>query len=385
MIPLCEPHLSGKELEYVTDCIATGWISSNGDYVRRFEKALAEYLGAGFAVACNCGTSALHISLILAGVGANDEVMVPTVTFIAPINAVRYAGAFPVFIDCDQYCNIDVAGALSFLETECILRGGTAVNKKTGRRVAAIVPVHVFGTAADMDSIMEMAHKYHLAVIEDASESLGSLYKGRKCGALGPIAGLSFNGNKIVTSGGGGAIVTNDENVARRARYLTTQAKEDGIEYIHHSVGYNYRMNNVLAAVGLAQLETIDEKLAVKRRNFDLYANALGEHGGRQLLQQPSWSDSNRWFYAFLCSDRGAKERILQACLNKQIQVRPLWFPNHLQQPYVAMESYRIQNAVSFYDRVVNLPCSVTLTEEQIGCVVGVIQQTGILPETPVL
>ena len=372
MIPLCEPVLGGRELEYLTDCIETGWVSSVGDYVVRMEKALAGYIGTKYAVACNCGTSALHISLILSGVNAGDEVIVPTVTFIATVNPVRYVNAFPLFVDCDEYCNIDVARVRRFLDQECVVRDGATINKETGRRVAAIIPVHVFGTPADMDPILELAQEYHLAVIEDATESLGSLYKGNRCGGLAPIGCLSFNGNKIVTSGGGGAILTNDEAVAKRAKYLTTQAKEDGIEYIHHSVGYNYRMNNVLAAIGLAQLETLEERMAAKRANFVRYENALGSD---RLLQEPSWSGSNRWFYGYLCSDAGAKERVLEACLAADIQVRPLWHPIHLQRPYEDMRPYGITKALWFYDRLVNLPCSVNIAPEQIDQVVAVIRQ----------
>jgi perosamine synthetase len=344
MIPLCEPCLQGKELEYAADCLNSGWISSNGEYVERLEKALAEYVGTDFAVACH-------------------EVLVPTVTFIAPVNAVRYVNAFPVFIDCDSYCNIDAMAIRRFLRDECVTRSGVVTNKTTGRHVSAIVPVHVFGTPVDMDVIVDTAAEYRLAVVEDATEALGSLYKGKRCGGLAPTGCLSFNGNKIITAGGGGAILTNDEMVARRARYLTTQAKEDGNEYIHHSVGYNYRMNNVLAAIGLAQLETIDERVAAKRRNFARYENALGSD---RLLQQPSWSESNRWFYGYLCSDAGARARLLSACAEAGIEVRPLWYLNHLQQPYREMQAYQIENAVALYERVVNLPCSVNLSSEQI-------------------
>ncbi len=377
-IPLSEPALQGKELEYVTECIHSGWISANGKYVWRMEELLADYLGVKHVVACNCGTSAIHISLMLAGVQPEDEVIVPTLTFIAPVNAVRYAGAWPVFLDCDEYCNLDVEDLRRFLAEECEQRDGVPINRSTGRRVSAIIPVHVFGTSADMDSILETADAFHLEVIEDASESLGSLYKGRKCGGLSRIGCLSFNGNKIVTTGGGGAIVTNDEAVAKQARYLTTQAKEDGIEYVHHSVGYNYRMNNILAAFGLAQLESLTERIAVKRNNFALYEQALGP--GR-LLQQPEWSDSNRWFYAYLCSDADAKERVIGACIEAGIQVRPLWFPNHLQRPYVDCQAYQIDNATGFYERVVNLPCSVTLTPEHIAEVSALLDRVD--PERP--
>jgi aminotransferase in exopolysaccharide biosynthesis len=372
MIPLSEPCLSGRELEYVADCVNSTWVSSNGAYVGRFEAAIAEYVGVRFAVACNCGTSALHISLMLSGVRADDEVIVPTVTFIAPVNAVRYMGAFPVFVDCDEYCNLDVAGMRDFLQNECLVRDGATINRSSGRRVSGVIPVHVFGTPVDMDAVSELAHEFHLAVVEDASEALGSTYKGRRCGGLAPMGCLSFNGNKIVTSGGGGAILTNDERIARQARYLTTQAKEDGVEYIHGAIGYNYRMNNVLAALGLAQFETLDERLAIKRRNFARYEALLG---GDRLLQEPEWSRSNRWFYGYLCADAAGKERIIQACLAAEIQVRPLWYPNHLQQPYLGMQSYRIVRAADMYDRVVNLPCSVSLTEEEIARVVDVIRK----------
>jgi perosamine synthetase len=375
MIPLSEPTLQGRELEYVTDCLESGWVSSNGEYIARFERALAEYVGVEHAVACNCGTSALHVSLILAGVGADDEVIVPAVTCIAPVNAVRYAGAFPVFVDCDDYCGMDVAAVRGFLAEKCSSRDGTTVNRETGRRVSAVIPVHVFGTAVDMDAIVELSRDYGLAVIEDASEALGSSYKGKKCGGLAPLGCLSFNGNKIVTSGGGGAILTDDEVLATGARYLTTQAKESGIEYRHNAIGYNYRMNNVLAALGLAQLETIEERLAVKRKNFALYEQALGPEGARRLLQQPPWSDANRWFYAYLCADAVAKDELLRACIAADIQARPLWYPNHLQTPYVGMETYRIERALWFYDRLVNLPCSVSLTAEEIAEVAKVIEK----------
>jgi len=375
MIPLSEPVLQGRELEYVGECLRTGWVSSNGDFVLRFEEALAEYVGVRHAVACDCGTSALHVSLLLSSVGAGDEVIVPAVTFIAPVNAVRYVGAWPVFVDCDDYCCMDVAGVRRFLTEACDRVDGATVNRKTGRRVAGIIPVHVFGTPADMDELWALAVEHGLAVIEDASESLGSRYKGRMCGSLAPMACLSFNGNKIVTSGGGGAVLTDDDELAAGARSLTTQAKEAGIEYIHHRVGYNYRMNNVLAAIGLAQLETIAERLTVKRENFTLYEQALGPAAVR-LLGQPAWSDANRWFYAYLCEDAAEKDRLLEACIGAGIQARPLWYPNHLQRPYAEMEAFDVERALWFYDRLVNLPCSVSLTGHQVEQVASVILAT---------
>jgi perosamine synthetase len=376
MIPLSEPAIQGRELEYVSECLRTAWVSSSGEFVLRFERAVAEYIGVRHAVACDCGTSALHVSLLLSGIQQDDEVLVPAVTFIAPVNAVRYLNAWPVFVDCDDYCCLDVAAARRFLEEECSREGDSTVNRRTGRRVSAIVPVHVFGTPADMGELHALASDHSLAVIEDASEALGSTYKGQMCGSLATLACLSFNGNKIVTSGGGGAILTDDDGLAAQARYLTTQAKEPGIEYIHHTVGYNYRMNNVLAAVGLAQLETIEERLAAKRGNFRAYADALGPGLAGRLLDQPAWSDANRWFYAYICEDAAEKTELLDACADAGIQARPLWYPNHLQRPYLDMEAYHIERAVWFYDRLVNLPCSVTLTAEEVETVAAVVRQT---------
>jgi perosamine synthetase len=380
MIPLSEPTLGQHELEYITRCIATKWISANGEYVWRMEEILAEYIGVKHAVACNCGTSAIHISLMLSGVKPGDEVIVPAVTFIAPVNAVRYVDAWPVFIDCDQYCNLDVEALRRFLTEECAVQNARTINRSSGRRLAAIVPVHVFGTSVDMDPLLEMAAEYGLAVVEDASESLGSLYKGRKCGGLAAVGCLSFNGNKIVTTGGGGAILTNDDAIARQARYLTTQAKEDGVEYIHNAIGYNYRMNNVLAAIGLAQLETLEERIATKHTNFALYEQSLGPE---RLVQQPAWSEANRWFYGFLCSSPQTKARLMATCANADVQVRPLWYPNHLQKPYQSMQAYQITNAPRFYDTLLNLPCSLSLTREQIAEVVALIDETDPRPQAP--
>jgi perosamine synthetase len=288
---------------------------------------------------------------------------------------VRYVGAWPVFVGCDDYCCLDATAVRRFLEQECERQDGGTINRATGRRVTAIVPVHVFGTAADMDALQELAAAFDLVVIEDASEALGSRYKDRMCGSLATLACLSFNGNKIVTSGGGGAILTGDAALARRARYLTTQAKGPGIEYIHDAVGYNYRMNNLLAALGLAQLETIGERLTVKRRNLREYEQALGPRVAKRLVGQPDWSDANRWFYGFVCDDTEQKDALLAACGEEGIQARPLWYPNHLQRPYLGMQAFEVGRAVWFYERLVNLPCSVTLTAEQVETVAAVIRR----------
>ena len=374
MIPLSVPSLKGNELKYVKECLDTEWISSVGQYVDTFEQGVADYLGARNAIACVNGTAALHISLLLAGVKPDDEVIVPTITFIAPVNTVTYLGARPIFMDCDHYCTLDTDKVEEFIETECQFDQGVTVNEKTGRRIAAIIPVHVFGTPVNMDPLLKLAKKHNIAVIEDASESLGSDYKGKKTGTLGTLGCLSFNGNKIITTGAGGMIVTNDESIAKRAKYLTTQAKEEGMEYIHNEVGHNYRLANVLAAIGVAQMETLETYIAKKRRNFDLY-KALLSDTSYTLLDDPPYAQTNKWFYAVLCKHKEEREPLLEHLSSRGIQARPLWFLNHLQKPYKHCQAYRIDTAPDLYDRLVNIPCSVSLTETEIREVVAAMKE----------
>ena len=371
MIPLSVPSIKGNEWKYVKECLDTEWVSSVGKYVDKFEQDVANYLGVKYAIACMNGTSALHISLILAGVKPNEEVIVPTITFIAPANAVKHVGAEPVFMDCDDYCNLDMNKVAEFLETQCDLINGNLINKKTKRRIAALIPVHVFGTPVDMDPLMELAHRYNVKVIEDATESLGSEYRGKKAGTLGLLGCLSFNGNKIITTGGGGMIVTNDERLAKRAKHLTTQAKEEGMEYIHNEIGLNYRLVNVLAAIGVAQLEEIENYVEIKRRNFNLYKELLAD-SSYTLLDEPAYAKSNKWFYAVMCKDKKEKELLLQHLNSNGVQARPLWFLNHLQKPYAKCQSYKIEKAQKMYDTIINIPCSVNLTEKEIRKVVKV-------------
>ena len=275
-LPLSIPNIRGNEWRYVKECLDTGWVSSAGSFVDDFEEGIASYLGSRHAISCVNGTAALHIALLISGIGPGDEVIVPTVTFIAPVNAVRYAGADPVFMDCDDYLNMDAEKTVEFLRKECRLRGGRLYNRKSEKRLSAILPVHVFGNPVDIEPLMAIAARYGLKVIEDATESLGSRYikgryKGRMSGAVGDIGCLSFNGNKIITTGGGGMLVTNNKKTAGIARYLTTQAKDDPVKYIHNSLGYNYRLSNIQAALGLAQLEMIDEFIGIKRANLASY------------------------------------------------------------------------------------------------------------------
>lgn len=368
-IPLFRPEVAGSEWAYVKDCLDTGWLSSAGAYVDRFEAAVAARAGSRHAVATASGTAALHIALLVAGVEPDDEVVVPNLTFIAPANAVRYVGAHPVFIDADPACwQMDVRHLEEFLIRRCRWTGGVLRNAATARRVRAILPVHVLGHPCDMDAITELARRHELPVIEDASESLGAEYRGRAVGQLGAIACFSFNGNKIVTSGAGGMVTTDNEQWARRARYLTTQAKDDPIEYVHHAIGYNYRLSNVNAALGLAQMEQLDGFLRRKREIAAAYTQAFAGCAGVTSQSVADWASPSWWLYTIAIDARlaGIDSRTLLARLAAaDIETRPLWHPIASLPPYEGAQTIGDGVAERLYRTALSLPSSSTLSPEQ--------------------
>lgn len=371
IIPLSVPVIQGNEWKYIKECLDTGWVSSVGSYVNNFEKVVADYVGTKHAVAVVNGTSALHLSLLACGVKETDEVLVPTLTFIAPVNAVRYCGAEPVFMDCDigTLC-IDVQKTAGFLRKECVRKkDGFTYNKKTKRRVKAVIPVHIFGHPADMDDLLSLSEKYNISVIEDATESLGSEYKGKKAGSIGDAGCLSFNGNKIITTGGGGMIVTNNKQLSDRVRHLSTQAKKDPFEYDHDEIGYNYRLTNVLAAMGVAQMEKLDDFIVIKRKNAGLYKKLLSGIDGLEFLWENTQVKSNFWFYTIKISKKH-KMPLMKHLLSKNIQVRPIWKLIHTLPMYKKFQTYFINKATEAYDTCINIPCSVNLKQEEIKFVV---------------
>jgi perosamine synthetase len=378
-VPLAVPEIRGNEWRYVKECLDTAWVSSVGSYVDRFEQMVAEQSGTRFAVATVNGTSALHISLLLAGVEADDEVLVSTLTFIAPVNAIRYVGAWPVFIDAEpEYWQMDPVCVSEFLERECRWKDGELYNRHTGRRVKAIVPVHILGHPADIDPIVEAARKFNLRVVEDATEGLGASYKGRPLGSSGDAACFSFNGNKIITTGGGGMLVTDNEDWARRARYLTTQAKDDPLEYVHGEVGYNYRLTNLLAAVGCAQMEQLPSYVAAKRRIAARYTEALTEIPGIVPMTNASWAASTFWMYTVLVQEEefGMDSRQLMRLLGaQQIQSRPLWQPIHRSPAHRPKEPVAMPVADGLARRALSLPCSVGLSEPDQGRIIAVLRE----------
>ncbi|ATW25683.1 LegC family aminotransferase [Candidatus Formimonas warabiya] len=373
-IPLSVPNFQGRELAYVTDAVSQGWVSSGGEYVSRFEKQVAAYTKMPGAVACQTGTAGLHLAMLLCGVRTGDLVIAPTLTFIAAVNPIRYVGAEPVFMDCDQSLCLDPEKLKSFCHEECRFDDGILIHRATGRRVRAVVVVHVFGNMAGMEAIVDIAVKYGLLIIEDATEALGTYYTGgrlagRMAGSLGHVGVFSFNGNKIITTGGGGMLVSGDENTLRKAKYLSTQAKDDELYYIHEEVGYNYRMTNVQAAIGVAQLEQLESFIRVKERNFALYCEIIGTDGPLRMLPFREDTRSNHWFYSLYLDleeiglDRDA---LIQELEQRGIQGRPIWGLIHEQKPYRGSFAYHIERAFHYFERVVNLPCSTSLSEKDV-------------------
>jgi len=357
-IPLDWPNIGHLEQEYVLKALDSGYVSSAGPLVTEFEKRFAAYLGIKHAVAVVNGTAALHLALKVLGIGSGDEVIVPALTFVATVNPVIYVGAKPVVVDVDPYTwNIDPE----------------AVEKSITERTKAVIPVHLYGNPARMDSIMELAHKYGLYVIEDATEALGSTYKGKMVGTFGHIGVFSFNGNKIITTGSGGMLVTEDLELARKARILAHQGREPGeVEYEHREIGFNYRLTNLQAALGLAQLERLPEFLAAKRRNAMVYQQKLQSVNGISWQKEVSGAESNWWLFSILINKDiygKSKEVIMNSLRNKGIQLRPLFKPIPLQRCYEQYSFSRCPVAEDLYTKGFNLPSTTFLTQDDINTV----------------
>lgn len=363
-IPLCVPEIRGNAWAYVKQCLDSNWVSTAGPFVDRFERMVADAAGAKYAVATVNGTAALHVALVVVGVQPDDEVLVPALTFVATANAVRYAGAWPVFLDAEPaYGQLDPQKLHDFLARECVGRGGALVNRTSGRRVRAVLPVHVLGHPADMDPILDAARRYDLTVVEDAAEALGARYNGRPVGRHGAAGCFSFNGNKLLTCGGGGVVVTDHEPLAARARYLTTQAKDDPVEYVHGAVGFNYRLTNLQAALGCAQMESLGEYVEAKRSTAARYTDAFRHLPNVSPPAEAPWAFGTNWMYTVRV---GVDSRpLLRHLAASRIQARPLWQPLHRSPAHARSQSYHIEVADRLYRESLSLPCSVGLTPEQ--------------------
>ena len=381
-IPLSVPNLSGNELNYVKKAVETEWVSTVGSYVTDFEAMVARYVGAPGAVSCQNGTSGLHISMLLCGVQRGDLVLAPALTFIAAVNPISYLGAEPVFMDCDESLCMDPVKARRFCEEECDFDGNELRHKATGKPVRAISLVHVFGNMADMPAFLQIARDYHLRLIEDATEALGTRFTDGRCGnayagTMGDMGVYSFNGNKIITTGGGGMIVSQNEELLRHAKHLTTQAKSDPLNFKHDEIGFNYRLTNLQAALGLAQMEQLETFIDTKIRNYRLYGELLRDIPHVKLYPFGNGIRSNHWFYSLYLEDAFplSRDALIAHFKANDIQTRPIWGLICDQLPYQGKMRYHVEKARMYEQHVVNLPCSTNLTEEGVNRVVEVLKR----------
>lgn len=382
-IPLSIPNFEGNERKYVDDAIDQGWVSTGGAYITKLEQMMAEYLHTDNVAACQSGTAAIHLSLISCGVQPGDMVIVPTLTFIAAVNPVRYQFADPVFMDCDDSLCLDPAKLRKFCEEECEVTEEVLVHKASGKKVKAVVVVHVFGNLADMESIMQIAKEFHLKVIEDATEALGTRYAqgifaGKYAGTIGDYGAYSFNGNKIITTGGGGAITAKDTTEVDHIRYLSTQAKDDPHYYIHHEVGYNYRMTNLQAALGVAQMEELPEFIERKHKNYDFYKELFRDVEHLKLLGFREGTYSNQWFYSLELDMEylnGTLRDVITKLEQRGVQTRAIWGLIHEQKPYEDALAYEMEKAPYYSSCILNFPCSTQITEEEVQYVAEQIKQ----------
>ena len=380
-IPLSVPSFKGNEWQYAKECIDTEWVSSAGKYVDLFEQRIAEYTCSKYAIACVNGTAAIQVSLRLAGVVAGDEVIVSTLTFIASVNAITYNNAKPIFMDADKYYNIDAEKTIEFIKNKTVFKNGFTYNKKTNNKIAAIIPVHVWGNACWVDELIELCNEQNIAIVEDAAESLGTSYntgkyKAKHTGTIGKLGCLSFNGNKIITTGGGGMILTDDESLAEKVKYLTTQAKDDSIRYVHNDIGYNFRLTNIQAALGVAQLEQLPAILKRKREIYNFYQSMIKNIDGLSLSNPPAYAVNNHWLNLLQIDNKVYNEdrEVLMKRLEKNgIQTRPVWKLNYEQQPYRDCEYYKIEKANNLVRNSLCLPSSSNLSNENLNMIVSVL------------
>ena len=370
MINLHSPSINKDAINYLKKCVKTGWVSTGGNLVTQFEKKIENITGSKYAIACNSGTSALHISLKLAGVQSGDEVIVPSLTFVATINAILYNSCSPIFMDSDNFYNIDEDKTIEFLKKNTIKMKNFTYNKKTRKKISAILITHVWGNAANLNKLLKECKKRKIIIVEDASESLGTRYKknNRHTGTLGLLGVLSFNANKIITTGSGGAILTSNPVLAKRARYLTTQAKDDPIYFVHNDIGYNYRMSNISAALGLSQIKQIKFFLKKKKLIREFYFSRLEKVKNLQLAKTPEYSKNNNWLNILKINNKFkySRDRLINNMIKNNISVRPVWKLNHLQKPFKKFQQYKIKNAINLVKYSLCLPSSPSLTKREL-------------------
>ena len=374
LIPLSVPNIAGNEWKYVKDCLDTGWISSVGSYVTQFEQMVANFAGAKYGVAAVNGTAALHISLLLSGVKQDDYVILPNLTFVASANSIKYLGAEPLLIDADpDLWQMDLDLLEEFLENETDEKDGRLIYIKDGRFIGAIMPVHILGNMCDMDRFMSIVKKYPLPIVEDSTEALGTKYNGKSAGTFSPLACFSFNGNKIISTGGGGVIVTDDEGLATHAKHLTTTAKASADEYYHDEVGYNYRLVNVLAAIGVGQMELLPSFIKRKRECVDFYKKELTGVADIRFQKELPGVETNGWLFT-IQTDK--QKQLLAHLNNNKILSRRFWMPmNKLPMYKDCVYITRKDNSDYIYYSCLSIPSSTSITDEELAIVVKEIKE----------
>ncbi len=362
-VPLHAPLFIGNEKKYLDECIDTTFVSSVGKFVDRFEEEIAAYTGAKKAVVCVSGTNALHMAMMLVGVQRDDEVLTQALTFIATCNAISYIGAHPVFIDVDmETLGLSPKAVQTWLKKNAELKNNICYNKKTGRRVKACVPMHTFGHPVKIDELVQICNEWHIELVEDAAESIGSLYKGQHTGTFGKVGAISFNGNKTITTGGGGMLLFQDEELGKLAKHLTTQAKvPHRWAFVHDHIGYNYRMPNINAALGCAQLENLDRYIENKRETAQIYTDFFKNIPDITFFIEPEDCRSNYWLNVIILKDKIAQQEFLEYTNNHGVMTRPVWELMNRLDMFKHCESDGLKNTEWLADRIVNIPSSVRL------------------------
>lgn len=377
---LHEPYFHSDEIKNLKKCIKSGWVSTGGKFVKDFEKKISNFTNTKYSVALNSGTSSLDLSLKALKPDIDDEVIVPTITFIAPVNSIIYNLCKPIFMDVDNYGNLDVNKVIEFLKNQTVKKKNYSINKKTKKRIRAIIIIHVFGNVADVIKLKSICKIKNISIIEDASESLGSYYKVKNkllhSGSIGDVGCISYNANKIITTGSGGSIITNSKSISRQIDYLATQAKNDPIKFIHNEIGYNMKLNNLSASIGISQMKSISKILKKKKKIFNYYKNKINLLNSFEILDPPSYSISNYWIVLLKIKNKKmSKDHIFKKFFEKDIQVRPVWYPNHLQKKMIKFQRYKLENYKNFFKNIICLPSGYNLNTKALDRVIRVLNQ----------
>tara|TARA_B100001063_G_C16776296_1_gene565719 strand:+ start:4127 stop:5305 length:1179 start_codon:yes stop_codon:yes gene_type:complete len=382
-IPLAEPYFFGKEKKFIIDCIKSGWITTSGKYLNKFELEIKKITKAKYCCALINGSSSLQLAIRSLNPQATDEILVPSITFVASVNSIKYNNCNPIFMDVDNNYLIDLKKTSEFLKKNTFRKNGYTINKKTKKRILGVIIVHTFGNCVNLNKkTINMFKKYNIKIIEDAAESLCSYHQEKKfikhSGLIGDIGCLSFNGNKIVTSGGGGMIITNNKKYYEKIKYLSLQAKNDVINFIHNEVGYNFRMSNMHAAVGLAQIYSLKNILKKRKKIYETYKKNLKSIPGIKLLDQTPGSISNNWLNVIQIDKKSygkSKNDLINHLLSKNIQVRSVWYPNHMQKPFLSYQNFQVENSSKLFKKSICLPSSHSLSKNQLMFIISTIKR----------